>query len=466
MAKDLKFNLQLFADAGTVVNTTQEVVNAYTGEATPFDEKHSLSVGNKVFYDTALMVNARDRLIYEQFAEVQEIPANHGKTVEFRKFDLIDPPDRLHEGVIPDGKRFGETAVTATVTEWGEFVALSEDVKFNQIDDVALGAMEEIGASMGKKMDSLTRDALLAQATNIIIPPNVDETGKITKKPRVPYEIDASNRMTADTVHRVATQLMVAKGEPIDGAYIGIVHPVVAYDLTRDPEWIDYHKYASPDEIYNGEIGKLRGVRFMVTTNAPVMAGKTLHSESKRYLTVASGAAATAGTPITNGYGVTGAYAITVSETLNGADVTADYKALIGQFVLIYSGDAIANCVTVCGVDVSAKKIYIEETGVTVSSGNTLVPGNGGDEGANSTEQLAVFGSVFLSKGVFKRIKVAGGDMRTIIKSAAEAGGPLEQFSTVGAKGKHGVKVLYPDRMVVVYSASEYSNITEPNWEL
>ena len=115
MRDKLDFNLQLFADAGTFVNTTTQRVNAYTGEVTPFTPDSSLSVGNKTFYDTALLVNARDEQVYDQFGEVQNIPAHSGKTVEFRKNDLIDPPKQLIEGVIPPGSRFGQTAVTATV---------------------------------------------------------------------------------------------------------------------------------------------------------------------------------------------------------------------------------------------------------------------------------------------------------------------------------------------------------------
>ena len=35
--------------------------------------------------------------------------------------------------------------------------------------------------------------------------------------------------------------------------------------------WMDVHKYASPENIYNGEIGKLGGVRFVETTEAKIV---------------------------------------------------------------------------------------------------------------------------------------------------------------------------------------------------
>ena len=56
----LKFMfLQLFADAGTLVNASTNYVNAYTGQTTDFDSGNSLSGELKTFYDTELLENAR-----------------------------------------------------------------------------------------------------------------------------------------------------------------------------------------------------------------------------------------------------------------------------------------------------------------------------------------------------------------------------------------------------------------------
>ena len=54
---------------------------------------------------------------------------------------------------------------------------------------------------------------------------------------------------------------------------MAIIHPYVAHDLMRDPEWIDAHKYAQPENLYNGEIGKVGGVRFVQTSEAKIKAG-------------------------------------------------------------------------------------------------------------------------------------------------------------------------------------------------
>ena len=60
----------------------------------------------------------------------------------------------------------------------------------------------------------------------------------------------------------------------IDGKYIAIIHPSVAYDLRSSEAWIEAHKYAGLTELFTGEIGELHGVRFIETTEAKVFNGE------------------------------------------------------------------------------------------------------------------------------------------------------------------------------------------------
>ena len=51
----------------------------------------------------------------------------------------------------------------------------------------------------------------------------------------------------------------------------------------------------------------------------------------------------------------------------------------------------------------------------------------------------------------------------SLIKNEDEIGGPLNQFSTCGAKGEHAAKILYQERMVAVWSGSPYSSTDTAN---
>lgn len=93
----IKMNLQLFA-AGTLVNATTTYVNSDTGATTPFDGTNKLSDTMKTYYDTELLENARSNLIFAQFGKKQGLPANKGRTIEWRKWNTLPNADTLTPG--------------------------------------------------------------------------------------------------------------------------------------------------------------------------------------------------------------------------------------------------------------------------------------------------------------------------------------------------------------------------------
>lgn len=260
-------NLQAFA-AGTLVNATTTYVNSDTGAATAFDSTNKLSDTMKTYYDTELLENARSNLIFAQFGKKQALPANRGRTMEWRKWNTLPNADTLTEGVIPTGKKMGMTNLTASLSQYGIFVAITDLLDLHAIDNVLLGATEELGASAGETMDILIRNVLQSN-TNIMFCDSVTD-GAATAVTAYTGMSASNNRLTPDMVNKAVTWLKKNKVPSINGKYVAILHPSVTYDLRSSPEWIDAHKYAAVTEIFNGEIGELHGVRFVETTNAKI----------------------------------------------------------------------------------------------------------------------------------------------------------------------------------------------------
>ena len=69
---------------------------------------------------------------------------------------------------------------------------------------------------------------------------------------------------------QAAAQLGAMNADPIGDSYIAIIHPYAAYDLKTCKEFIEAHKYADPDTMYRGEIGKLGNIRFIETSEAKI----------------------------------------------------------------------------------------------------------------------------------------------------------------------------------------------------
>ena len=448
-------NLQHFA-SGDVVNATIGFVNANTGEVSPFTPQHDLSPQNKTFYDTALLENARTKHYFSQFGMKQTLPANHGQSIEFRRFNTLPKSTKpLQEGVTPTGRKMGQTVLTKAIHQYGDYVQMTDKIDMHSIDNVVLAATEELGAAAGDTQDALTRNELLT-GTNVMYCDVVDEDGKVTATPTHRYELVAGAHLTPKMINRAVTILKKANAPTINGKYYCLIHPSVAEDLRESNGWVESHKYAAPEEIFNGEIGELHGMRFIETTTVRTFVPATLNTAEQRYLTVtaysgsASDTAATAGT--------VSPYRITVTEAVT--------EELVGRLVNLEASGKLVDQYEIVGVNVGSKYLYLDEQPtVNPAQGNMLMPGEGGAELSTSDGPVAVYACMAFGKDAYAVIDPAGGAMETFVKPLGSAGSadPLNQRSTVGYKFETAAIILYQERMLRIECTSSYSGIEEDN---
>ena len=284
--KNLKLDLQMFATASTQNQNT-------TGAS-------GMSAEMKTFYEKRLIDQAEPALVHDQFGDPYPIPANGGKNIEFRKYDSLPKATTpLTEGVTPDGQTMNVSTVTAEVKQYGGWVPITDTLQLTAIDNNIVQATKIIASQAGRTLDTIVRD-VLAGGTNVIYAPKIGEGGAETAVTSR-ATLDATCQLTSDLIARAATQLKAMNADPIGTSFVGIIHPYVAYDLRRDPDWIDVHKYAQPDEIYNGEIGTLHGVRFVETSEAKIWTGTGCPSGLAVFGTLVLGAHAYATTELEGG---------------------------------------------------------------------------------------------------------------------------------------------------------------------
>ena len=284
--KTMKLELQMFATASTQNQNT-------TGAS-------GMSAEMKTFYEKRLIDQAEPALVHDQFGDPYPIPANGGKNIEFRKYDSLPKATTpLTEGVTPDGQTMNVSTVTAEVRQYGGWVPITDTLQLTAIDNNIITATKIIASQAGRTLDTIVRD-VLAGGTNVIYAPKIGEGGAETAVTSR-ATLDATCQLTSDLIARAATQLKAMNADPIGTSFVGIIHPYVAYDLRRDPDWIDVHKYAQPDEIYNGEIGTLHGVRFVETSEAKIWKGTGCPAGLAVFSTLILGAHAYGSTEIEGG---------------------------------------------------------------------------------------------------------------------------------------------------------------------
>ena len=287
MKNTYTFDLQLFANQ---VQTT--LLSGLTPEM-------------KTYYDMRLIDEASAALVHDQFGQKRPIPANGGKTIEFRKFaPLAKALTPITEGVTPDGKSLSVSTITATVSQYGDYITQSDVLELTALDNTILEATKLLGKQAGLTLDTVTRNVITG-GTNVTYCPKVSAAGAetaVTKR----TDLDLTAKLTVKVIQKVVAKLRGQNAPTIGGKYVAIIHPYVAYDLMRDPEWIDAHKYANPDNLYVGELGEIAGVRFVDSTEAKIWNDSTCPSDGSTghysvYSTLFLGEGAYGVTEITGG---------------------------------------------------------------------------------------------------------------------------------------------------------------------
>ena len=224
-----------------------------------------LSVEMKTFYDMTLIDEAQANLVHDQFGQKRPIPKNGGKKIEFRKFaSLPKALTPLTEGVTPDGKKLNASAIEAEVSQYGDYITQSDVLELTSLDNTIIEATKILGRQAGLTLDTITRN-ILQSGTNVFYAPKADGTAVDSRT-----GLTDDCKLTVDLVNRVVAFLKKNNAPKINGDYIAIIHPLVAYDLMSDERWIEAHKYAQPENLYTGEIGKIGGVRFIESSEAKV----------------------------------------------------------------------------------------------------------------------------------------------------------------------------------------------------
>lgn len=266
-------NLQLFADNNYINGINPGTADGYTG--------NSLSVENKTHYDKTLIRAAQPNLIHAQFAQKRPIPKNGGKSVEFRKFNpLPKATTPITEGITPKGNKLDITSITSEVDQYGDFVTVTDMLDLTAIDPVIVEATQVIGNQAGATLDTIVRDKMHTCGNEFF----ATEGGADIDAPVTPNDWETTSydhQLSVGLIKKVVAFLKKNNAPKIDGSYVGIIHPMAAVDIMNDDAWIDVNTYADASKIFEGELGKIAGVRFIESSEAKV----SLNDHGVKYFT-------------------------------------------------------------------------------------------------------------------------------------------------------------------------------------
>lgn len=397
------------------------VLNLFEGN-TNVTTDPGLSDEMKTFYSDYLIDMAQPELVHDQFGQKHPIPKNGGKTIEFRKYDPLPKALKpLTEGVTPDGGKLSMSVITAKVEQYGFYVEISDVLLLTAIDNNLVQATQQLGRQAGNTLDTITRETLNG-GTNVQY-----AEGQVDSRSKLYYTSEEDNcNLTVNAIRKAVRFLKVMNTPRINGDYVGIIHPDCSYDLMNDPKWVNVKTYSDPKGIYEGEIGKIEGVRFVETSEAKIFGGDNLASDSRTLL-------------------VNGQVNASKSITFDGGTVGAG--ELVGRKILI--GDVVTT------VEENTTTTMTVKDSVTASDNAVIYPGEAGKEGRG------IYSTLILGANAYGITEVEGGGLQHIVKQLGSAGSadPLDQRATAGWKAIRAVERLIEPYMIRIETTSTFDGV-------
>lgn len=205
-----------------------------------------------VYYDRRGLDKLYAMLQFVQACEPRPLPKSAGRTIQFYRFSQpVANTTPAVDGVIGTPIPLDSQTVSATVEEYNDFTNSS-----TLLEDTDIAPFVEEMVDFMSYRAALTNDTLARIEIDSVSSAQVSTIGA--------YASVADLR--ANTSRLKAVNVMPFSGQD----WLAICHPYHEYDITSDNTvggFIDISKYAQPQALLNGEIGKVAGCRVVSTTN-------------------------------------------------------------------------------------------------------------------------------------------------------------------------------------------------------
>ena len=236
---------------------------AYNNTNTNMTTTEGLSPAMVTYYNRALLKTFEPELVHLQFGEEYMMPMNNGLVMNMRKVLPIEgSTNPLSEGDPGEGVLMSEVELTVQLEQYGQYGRFTDKFDFANFDINLARKVETFARAGARSIDALVREEL-ATCPNVIY-----ANGKTGRS-----ALTAADKCTTVELRKAVKFLKENLAQRFDGNYVAIVSPSIIFDLQDDETFISVAKYQDKEKVYNGEVGRLFGVRLVESTEAKVFEG-------------------------------------------------------------------------------------------------------------------------------------------------------------------------------------------------
>lgn len=220
------------------------------------------------FYDRLLLVRAKPYLIHNMFSQKRSLPKKNGNTINFRRYgSLSSATTPISEGITPGGSQLSTTDLTATVSQYGDYIEITDVVDLTTEDAVISESIEILADQFSKTIDQITRDILSAAATgqNCAGGSNGNTPTEITKSD-IDTAIATLRGNDAVLITQIVNPTTGVGTVPIPPSYIGFADTDMEKDISSVSNFVSIEGYGSQMNAMQPEYGSTGRIRWLTSS--------------------------------------------------------------------------------------------------------------------------------------------------------------------------------------------------------
>lgn len=219
-----------------------------------------------VYYDRVALDQLRTVTMFWKGVDERVHPKRNGKTVQFFRYgDFGANTTPTVEGQVPTGLQMSTTSFTATVSQYDDYITISDFLDDTSISDEVTAAADQLGYRAALTTDEILKAEIDSAAGSVDL------------------ALLGSNFSAKDAANvRHQLQGLNIRPKSNDGYFEALIHPYVSYDLIKDPEVGGFQDLVKRGARQNnrlftledrGFLAEIHGVRFWESTNVTQVSG-------------------------------------------------------------------------------------------------------------------------------------------------------------------------------------------------
>ena len=220
------------------------------------------------YFNKLLLVRNKPKLIHGLFADRYTMPAGKGKNATWRRYNqLATATATIVEGVTPPGKRLSKQDISAELSQYMDFVHITDVLEFTCENKALNVAVSELNDQMLRTEDELIKNVIVSSASVTTC-----SHGDVALTDFNETDIDIiTNNLQNNDAAEVTPLIKASTGQgtsPVLPSYWLLANTALNKDWRKISGFISTAEYASQGGVLQAERGSINEVRILASSLA------------------------------------------------------------------------------------------------------------------------------------------------------------------------------------------------------